>query len=483
MISGFRIIEFSLKIFGEQDMKISLNNSNLEGSEFGATVIIGENGCGKTEILINLIKVFNFICNIKSGKKPISLSRSDIYYIKYYLNGDIYEINIGDCFTYKKNNEVTDINEINLPMKFIVQSFSYGDRFPYKSDEKYKYLGTKTTSNASYISHIENSIIEILCCKNDKVGFNEFVSKLFKFVGLSNKFTIRYNIESYKRIDEVMANYDNFNKYYDEFLSSSRRMNYDIKKFVQQFTVMELYERIVSLLYDHGIRNDRYEYTMYLDNNTREDINKIKSFYSYLRLLSYMKILSSPKVVLYKYGSEFSIEYASSGEKQIIYSLLNIFSEIEESSLVIIDEPEISLHPNWQMKYMNFLEKMFIDFYNCHFVIATHSHFMISDIKKENSNIIVMNRRDEGIIAKKYDLDTFSWSAEDILYNVFSVPSNRNYYVARDVEDVLSNISSGKNISDDTRIKMDKLKSLLQNLKDTDPLKTIILKIMERNFD
>lgn len=40
----------------------------------------------------------------------------------------------------------------------------------------------------------------------------------------------------------------------------------------------------------------------------------------------------------------------SSGELSVLLSILKINSEIEENSVVLIDEPEVSLHPAWQKK-------------------------------------------------------------------------------------------------------------------------------------
>lgn len=68
-----------------------------------------------------------------------------------------------------------------------------------------------------------------------------------------------------------------------------------------------------------------------------------------------------------------NIREHSNGESAFIY-----FSEkIKENALYILDEPENSLSPEKQIKLTEFL----IDsarFYNCQFVIATHSPFILS---------------------------------------------------------------------------------------------------------
>ena len=74
--------------------------------------------------------------------------------------------------------------------------------------------------------------------------------------------------------------------------------------------------------------------------------------------------------------------------------MIGLLATIKPNSLVFIDEPEISLHPNWQMRYLSFLRELFSDeiFATSHILIATHSHFVISDLKGENSKIIGLKK-------------------------------------------------------------------------------------------
>jgi len=53
-----------------------------------------------------------------------------------------------------------------------------------------------------------------------------------------------------------------------------------------------------------------------------------------------------------------SISQLSSGEKQIVFrgSFLLKDKESSKGALILIDEPEISLHPNWQLKVLSFFK-------------------------------------------------------------------------------------------------------------------------------
>lgn len=63
----------------------------------------------------------------------------------------------------------------------------------------------------------------------------------------------------------------------------------------------------------------------------------------------------------------------SNGESAFRYFTENI----EESGLYLLDEPENSLSPKRQIELVNFIEDS-VRFYNCQFVISTHSPFLLA---------------------------------------------------------------------------------------------------------
>ncbi len=62
----------------------------------------------------------------------------------------------------------------------------------------------------------------------------------------------------------------------------------------------------------------------------------------------------------------------SSGERQILLLLVEIVRRIKPGGLILIDEPEISLHPTWQRALVAALDKI-IEQYDAQVVLATHS--------------------------------------------------------------------------------------------------------------
>jgi predicted ATPase len=71
-------------------------------------------------------------------------------------------------------------------------------------------------------------------------------------------------------------------------------------------------------------------------------------------------------------GQKFSLDELSSGEKQVLLILAEIQRRIRRNSVLLIDEPEIHLHPAWQARLMGALTDMCRQ-YDTQMIITTHS--------------------------------------------------------------------------------------------------------------
>lgn len=60
----------------------------------------------------------------------------------------------------------------------------------------------------------------------------------------------------------------------------------------------------------------------------------------------------------------------SSGEKQVLLLLLTVFLQDENPCVLLLDEPEISLHITWQDRLVEVLRKLNP---NCQLIVTTHS--------------------------------------------------------------------------------------------------------------
>lgn len=77
-------------------------------------------------------------------------------------------------------------------------------------------------------------------------------------------------------------------------------------------------------------------------------------------------------------GKELELNQLSSGEQHEVVLLYELIFNVKPNVLVLIDEPEISLHVTWQKEFLNDLLKI-IKIQNIQVLIATHSPSIIND--------------------------------------------------------------------------------------------------------
>ena len=78
-------------------------------------------------------------------------------------------------------------------------------------------------------------------------------------------------------------------------------------------------------------------------------------------------------------GIDLSFDQLSSGEKQIILLLGELQRRIQHGSVVLIDEPEIHLHPRWQRMLMQALTDL-CDAYDAQLIITTQSEEIANSV-------------------------------------------------------------------------------------------------------
>ncbi|MBC8953361.1 AAA family ATPase [Xenorhabdus sp. PB62.4] len=114
-----------------------------------------------------------------------------------------------------------------------------------------------------------------------------------------------------------------------------------------------------------------------------KDSSQAKKFETVMTLLltdsgKYVKIINNESVNFYDNKSNrlIALENLSSGERQIIYILTKIANTQGKPTFLLMDEPEISLHLNWQEKLIdNILEIN----NQCQIMVVTHSPAIIMD--------------------------------------------------------------------------------------------------------
>lgn len=135
----------------------------------------------------------------------------------------------------------------------------------------------------------------------------------------------------------------------------------------------------------------------------------------------------------------------------------------------MIDEPEVSLHPEWQEVYIELLMDVFSHKKGCHFIIATHSPQIISNLKKDNCFITTLEN------GKTYHAKDFiNKSADFQLATLMETPGHENEYLKRLAVNILSKISANEELSDQDINDVLWLKDISKNLEPNDTVMFLI---------
>lgn len=174
--------------------------------------------------------------------------------------------------------------------------------------------------------------------------------------------------------------------------------------------------------FTQGERLRRHTYNIfidYIDKRIYEDNTPSGEVYAELRqhindILAVLDLgiefsrLDRHKTVYFrnrqKPAEEFSIDELSGGEKSIIHRILPFFLADTRDTLILIDEPEDSLHPRWQRQIVD-LYRLIAERGNNQFIIATHSPHIVASL--EHSCLRIFSRDEAGNVQVKTSSNTF----------------------------------------------------------------------------
>lgn len=466
---SFRLIssEFS-------NRKLVLSNSiNNNNNIF--TLITGKNGLGKTRLL-NFI-IYHFI---KDTFKKNS----------YY-----YRVNNADDFDlYEKINNYS-LEYTQIPARIIVHTNSKFDKFPdqYASGSR-TYINISNSSRSRY-SESSDIFEKILFSKN----FNsESIKDTLSYLNYSSLIQFRTSIIS----SGYTGGY--LNKMTKEYESLLKELNFDLDKPPQKFKKYQ--KKLLSVLYhfdEHQIKpptpdeiknlyylitekkildyyidvtvnleNNKYDYGHLHKNDflllTKYNLVRVSNIFLNIEPHNSNHLFSTEKS-----KNNVSFFNLSSGQKSIINTLLGISSVIENNSLVCIDEPEISLHPEWQDEIIQKLQEVFHETKGCHFLIATHSPHVVSGLNSENGFILDLENN-----ITHNSLEYSKKSADFQLAKIFNSPGYNNEYIIKICLFLLSKIKDQRTFDESDIKSLKELKSFQSSMKLDDPVYYLVKEVI-----
>lgn len=441
------------------------------------SVLIGCNGVGKSTLLKEMVDFFvdlhAYINNFK--QKMSSANKARLKGVKYHIDGVCCEvIRIGRTFLTKIDDRFLASKKLRVPT-IVACNFGAFDKFPVQKVNGssqtrydvpyYKYVGAHVNGNMISSSAIAFRLLFALKENMDERQ-RQNLSSILDFIGYDHTITLNYSIvlRSKKNgsvYDHVLQHVQKDKEY--SKLTSEQRSN----------KVKELYDFYKNKEF---AKQPTCNYDIDIDQNSlaaNEDLN-------YIYKLKQYDLVQAASVVFYKNGKQIASEEMSSGEFAMLSMVLSISTAASDShTLILIDEPELSLHPNWQMTIIDNLDRALKD-QVCHLLIATHSHMLVSDLPMNRSSVSQWEKDNDGnLIANRIEENTYGWSAEEVLLKVFKTATDRNRYfgerIAKLLEQMGNDTISKKAVADE----LNELQEISQHLSDVDPMKMVLNTIID----
>jgi predicted ATPase len=442
------------------------------------SVLIGTNGAGKSMLMKEIVDFFIDLHACAANDKDAKLSPANkgrLKGIKYHIDGINCEVfRLEKNYFVRINGYFYSIKDLRLP-SIVACHFGAFDKLPVQKVNGsaqtrydvpyYRYVGAHVNGNMISSSAIAFRLLFALNEQmNDRQRKN--ICSILDFIGYDHRISLSYTVVMKSKKDGVVKE--------------------DIKKEVDNDNDYDTYSRqekneLANKLYTFyknksSASKTTYDYDIDFDSASSGFLEELQLIYK----LKKYRFVNSANVIFHKPGVDVTSEDLSSGEFAMLSTVLSISAAANDShTLVLLDEPELSLHPNWQMTLIDNLDRALAN-QVCHLLIATHSHMLVSDLPMKRSAVTQIERAKDGSLnANTIAESTYGWSAEEVLLKVFKTATDRNKYLAEVVGTLLKNIGNNTITAKEVRAQVDFLESVSGNLSDVDPMKKIISTIID----
>lgn len=446
------------------------------------TAMIGRNGTGKSHLLSAIVDTFVGLEMITSRRRN-RLREMPLERLRYRIGDKTCELSRksnGDCEA-TVNGVGIDLVDVPLPQRIVALTITPFDKFhvpelsSYSIDaaqqSRYRYLGLRDRTNKASIENLLfRSLNSLFETSSNPAVKRVRISRVFEFLDLVPKVTVVYRVRISKDVSAAAAAGKGV---LTPEIIRDRAIFHRANELVKsgEFSENEISHAITQV----GERSDRGFIRLTADFSANGQVDNLFSAFQALRRSGFLQLRAVE--VEQDGGLVTDLKRASSGQLGMATALLSLASEIQDGSLVLIDEPEISLHPEWQVKYIGLLLETFEAYEGCHFIIATHSPLVISELPPHATLIALDNPDSPPAPALA------GQSADVLLAEAFQMISNGNLHVRDLLVQALRDAADGKAATQEFRDSIEHLSRLTKNLPPENGIRTVVQGLSEAATD
>lgn len=390
----------------------------------GLTMLVGNNGSGKSNVLEAISGIFHDLFKEKDGRKLTC-----DYKLEYNLN----DVN---CVIEQKNNTLRCYaNKFKSRESFVSENAPNNIIGLYSGEEDRLWIQFYESYYKAYIKRIKSfrhqermrlmlinrfywniALLTLLLSNNESI--KSFIKKELGILNVS-KIEISYNLRYYDSANDLLKT----------FIDS---INPDHKNSVK-YTVESLHKDIFysALLDEDGnVITDENDEIVLAETGVT-DIEVFRNL-TQAYMPKQQKIITDIKIL---FNDNITVQQLSEGEKKLILvkTVLEILAD--EKTLILMDEPDAHLHEGRKPSLCELMR----EYSNRQIVIATHSPIM-AQLAKENELIMIESNNGSSSIwteEKIKKIKHLSGSSWDIIGQEMMLRSNRPLIVFEGKTDVM----------------------------------------------
>lgn len=421
---------------------------NARGRMNRITVLTGPNGSGKTEILATIANVFHGALHSEEAR------------VRWTRRNQTEET------TYKNRDSTGRV-------RVVAQTFSPFSRFPsrlHPDPDRESVIGRYELSKEQYVgvgfnSHtrlniqdfsrliIENGILRL----SEQPKAARAVFRVLQELDFKEGMLLRYRSNNRLEVLKAAANRPRAIENAFVQLREGTELQIEGQRVIRTgnlrlkaelrrrdpYEVAEFVRGAIGLI-QTCVDNERsvdYRPTVYSFNTFREhsmvsDFSVIQAF-SILRQLGLLELLSCQLTPIGR--APIDVTLTSSGQQQLLCSFFGLAASLEDDAIVLIDEPELSLHPRWQLNFLKHLEHVLEAFSGCHVIIATHSPLITQSAVSHGADIVHLPTERAFVQPK----NRVNLSVEEALVDIFETPLPNSLHIANEIFELISKAETG----------------------------------------
>ncbi len=437
------------------------------------TALIGQNGTGKTHLLSAIIESLLSVENVVKGRRRRAL-HLPLQRLSYSIDEKVVELERGehgDAIARVDGKNVL-LQDVPLPERIVALTITPFDKFPVprlatfsvqQADEScYRYLGLRDrTGKASIENLLFRSLNSLFETSSNPAVRRVRINRVFDFLKLKPQLTVVYRVRIAREV--LRACHSGVPILNEEVIRDRSRLRRALEVVKSgQATESQLMEAIVDA--DSAMEEGFIRLTADFADDGHVD-SRFAEFQP-IRRAGFLQLTAVE--VEQEVGLVTDLKRASSGQISIATALISLASEIQDGSLVLIDEPELSLHPEWQIKYIDLLLDTFRGYRGCHFLIATHSPLVISELPPHATLVALDNPNVPPA------LELAGQSSDVQLAEAFQLVSNNNLHLRDLLADALRAAADGKASTTDFRDSVAHLARLTERLPPEDAVRVLV---------